>query len=338
MVVHTTVDLSKYSSMNIGGIANKIVEIQSTSEIEAACKDSSRILVIGEGTNTIFKSEKYEQTFLQLSTKGIKLEDTVITAQAGEHGDEVVEAATNAGLYGIEFLSKIPGSVGAAPIQNIGAYGQELSDTLVSLQAYDLQESKFVDLTRDQCDFGYRTSRFKSRDTGRFIITEITLQLNTVPSGKPLYSTLQKYMADNSITGTGLQDIRETLIKWRSEYLPDPSVIPNCGSFFTNPIISTQEFEAIVAKYPELLDHPTTWYWEVTGGGIKTAAGRLADTIRLKDWQDDDSGFATWKNSALVVVNNSAKNYSQLANFKQKYLDSFEKEFGIRLQQEPLEL
>ena len=154
----------------------------------------------------------------------------------------------------------------------------------------------------------------------------------------PFYTTLQKYLDEHVFQDYSPASIREALIGWRSEYLPDPNVIANSGSFFANPVVSKEKLDEIIRAKPEINELDTTWYWELDDGKYKVAAGRLADVIGLKDWHDEDTGMATWKNSALILVNESAQGYKDLAEFRDKYQEEIKKNYGVELRQEPDEI
>jgi UDP-N-acetylmuramate dehydrogenase len=336
--------LNQYCTMKIGGSAKYFVKVVSKSQLKEAVAFAKEqklpILPLGDGSNTIFTDKGFDGLIIKILIPGIKVNtlstnEVEITAGGGINWDELVKKSVEMGLTGIESLSAIPGTVGAAPVQNIGAYGQELADTFVSLTAYDLKKDQFVTLTKNDCDFSYRNSIFKTTQKNRYVITEVTLRLRQGQIKPPLYTTLQKYMKENNLTDLSPVTIHQAVSQWRSVYLPSPKVVPNAGSFFGNPIISKQQLQDIKNKNPKIAQWPTQWYWELPSGQIKIAAGRLAEAAGLKDWHDEQTGMATWKNQALVLVNENAKSYTDLERFKQKYLNKIKTEYGIVLEQEP---
>ena len=343
MQVEQNVSLSNYCTMRLGGTAKSLVKVRSKQElveaIEFAKSHKLAILALGDGSNTIFTDDGFNGLVIKIEIPGLEVKTLTggieITAGAGVSWDSVVEKSVQIGLTGIESLSAIPGTAGAAPVQNIGAYGQEIADTFVELEAYDLTKNEFVTLKKLDCGFSYRSSIFKTTQKGHYIITSITLRLQHGQIKPPLYATLQKYMEEHNLNDLSPPTIRKAVKSWRAIYLPDPKLVANNGSFFGNPIISKAQLEQIKTKKPEITNWPFKWYWELPDGKIKIAAGRLAEMAGLKDWQDQETGMATWKNQALVFVNENAKSYKDLENFKQKYLTKIKNDFGISLEQEP---
>ena len=184
---------------------------------------------------------------------------------AGEDWDTIVEQAAGLGLYGIEALSLVPGTAGATPVQNVGAYGQDISQTLVSLEAYDRMEKAFVVITNADCGFGYRTSRFKGIDNGRFLISSIDLKLQKMPATAPSNS-VQTYLEEHDISKRDPMTIRRAVIAIRKAKLPDPTKVANNGSFFANPIITNAALKQLRKTYPDM---PA---WEVGADDQKLAA------------------------------------------------------------------
>jgi UDP-N-acetylmuramate dehydrogenase len=252
-----------------------------------------------------------------------------ITAGAGEIWDVVVERTAQAGLTGIEALSLIPGTVGATPVQNVGAYGQEISHTLVSVEAFDTQIGDFINIPAADCAFGYRTSRFKTTDHGRFYITAITLHLHKGNPAPPFYASVETYFQQHGITDVTPQVLREAVMVIRNSRLPDPAVVHNNGSFFSNPIVSSADLVRIRAGFPDI---PT---WTMSDGRAKLPAAWLIEQAGFKGIQDAETGMATWASQPLVLVNEHAKSTADLLKFKQRILDAVQAKFGIDLIQEP---
>jgi UDP-N-acetylmuramate dehydrogenase len=225
-------------------------------------------------------------------------------------------------------LSLIPGTTGATPVQNVGAYYQDISDTLVSLRAYDMQKHDFVTLTKAECDLAYRSSRFKTKDHGRFFITSVTFHLEKRDSQPPFYPSLQQYLDDHHITDYTPQAIREAVIAVRSAKLPDPAKVSNCGSFFANPMISKEKLEELQTTYTNIMHWPA-------GDRFKIPAAWLVQEAGFKGVHDEETGMASWPTQAIVLVNEHAKSTADALKFKKKILDAVEKKFGITLEQEP---
>ncbi len=245
-----------------------------------------------------------------------------LTAAAGENWDDVVKYAIAHGLWGIENLSYIPGTVGAAPVQNIGAYGMELRDTLTSLRAYDIQEGKFVEMTNEECHFAYRDSIFK-HEKGRFVIISITLSLTQEKHSVLTYKPLDVLSIRDDVT---LDEIRDVVIHTRTLKLPDYNLYPNTGSFFKNPIVSKEIGEALKASYPEipLIAHNDAY---------KIPAAWLLEYIAMmKGVRVGDVG--TWPVQPLVIVNYGEATAAELNSFVAASIEKIKNEVGILLEKE----
>jgi len=342
MRIREKVSLAESSTMGIGGKARYFATCESEDDllelINLAKSQNLEIHILGDGANTIFRDVGFEGLVIKIKIKKFELDKAgLLTAGAGENWDEVVEKSVDAGWSGIEALSYIPGTVGAAPVQNIGAYGQELSETFVSLRAYDLAKGKFIEMKYDDLKFGYRTSLLK-QTPGYFIVTEIKLNLNKQWMRPPFYTTLQKYFDEHGISQYSPANIRKAVVNWRKNYLPDYKVYKTAGSFFTNPIVDKAKLDEIVNKNPAITDWSSKWFWELPNGKYKIAAGRLADNAGLKDLHDKDTGISTWKNSSIVLINEHAKSYSDLSKFRNNYQDKISELYGLNLDQEPVEV
>lgn len=338
------VPLSAYSTMRLGGKASYLADITERSQIEeaAAWAESNRVplIMIGKGSNIVWRDEGFEGLVLvnklkRFEQQELDSETAYFTIGGGENWDESVAKTVELGYSGLEHLSLIPGTVGAAPVQNIGAYGAQLSDVLTTVEAYDLHERKLVILKASECEFGYRTSRFKTTDRNRFLITAVTAELKKTSTSKATYHTLESYLQEKHITARNPQTIRDAVIAVRSAKLPDPAVIPNCGSFFQNPIVSKEQLASILERHPDLAGWATTMSWDQPDGTVKIAAGALLEYLGFKDFHDKETGMSTWKLQSLVLVNDRAKSTQDLLTFKQKIIDAVREAFNITLVQEP---
>lgn len=338
MNIFHNVVLADYSTMHLGGSAAHLAEIHDRTELSEALAWAEQqklpILMIGSGSNIVWRDEGFGG--LVLVNRILRYEDFAedeenhyLTVGAGENWDSVVERSVQTGLSGIECLSLIPGSSGATPVQNVGAYGQEIADTLVTVEAYDVQTKSFLTIPASDCSFGYRTSRFKTADKGRFLITALTLHLMKMNPKPPFYDALQRYLDEQHISVFTPETIRQAVIAIRSAKLPDPAIISNNGSFFANPIIDGGTFAQISADFPE------TPYWNLDDGRIKVPAAWLIEQVGFKDFHDSETGMATWPSQPLVLVNEHAESTAQLLAFKQKIIDAVQTKFGITLVQEP---
>ncbi len=338
MDIRQNVSLAAYSTMGLGGLAAYLVEIKQRGEVQTAINWARErqlpTIMIGGGSNIIWRDEGFPGLVLVNKIAGYEMmqEDEAnfyLTLGAGENWDSVVARTVDAGLTGIEALSLIPGTVGATPIQNVGAYGQEISQTLVSVEAFDSQANKLLNLAASDCGFGYRTSRFKTTDRGRFYITGVTLHLMKANPQPPFYSSVQQYFDEHQITAATPAILREAVLAIRTSKLPDPAVVHNTGSFFANPLITADQ----LINLSNQIEHLP--YWSMDDGSAKLSAAWLIAESGFKDFHDSVTGMATWPRQPLVFVNEHAKSTADLLNFKQKVVDAVHDKFGVTLVQEP---
>jgi UDP-N-acetylmuramate dehydrogenase len=330
------VSLANYSTMRLGGRARYLADAATQEDIvelvQWAQDKTVDCLIIGGGSNIVWRDEGYDGLIIVNKIKGRQIledNDTSATIRlgAGEHWDEAVDWTVGQGLSGIEFLSLIPGSAGAAPVQNIGAYGAELSETLVEVAVYDTKHKTFGSIAAKDCGFAYRTSRFKTTDKGRFVITSLVLKLKKSNPKPPFYEVLQAYLDKNRAQSYTPEIIRNAVIAIRSAKLPDPAVVANNGSFFTNPFVSSEKFDELKAKHPEIKGWPHE-------SGIKLSAGWLVEQAGFLGYRDSETGMATSEKSALVLINEHAKSTGDLLKFKQKIVDKVSEMFDVTLDQE----
>src|SRR5665213_615428 len=261
MDIKENVSLAGYSTMRLGGKARYLAEVHSGEEVaelvDWAKERQLPIRMVGGGSNIIWRDEGFPGLIMvnKIMGKEVISEDessATILLKGGEEWDTAVEWTVNQNLHGLEFLSLIPGSVGAAPVQNIGAYGAELSNVLKRVGVYDTVQGSFESLPASDCSFSYRNSRFKSQEPGRFLILDIVIVLaKTVPQ-PPFYDALEKYFKEHSISEFTPESVRQAVIAIRSSKLPDPKHVANNGSFFTNPFITGAHFEELKKKYPDI--------------------------------------------------------------------------------------
>jgi UDP-N-acetylmuramate dehydrogenase len=338
MNIQENVPLSGYSTMRLGGTARYVLDITSRMELQEAVdwaeSQNLPVIMIGGGSNIVWKDEGFPG--LLLVNKIMRFEsfdedgrNVYITAGAGENWDSIVAHTAAAGLTGIEALSLIPGTVGATPIQNVGAYGQEIANTLTTVEAYDRQAKKLITIPAIDCGFGYRTSRFKTTDKGRFFITAITIHLMRGLPEPPFYQSVADYLHQHSIERPTPLNIREAVIAIRSAKLPDPAKVANNGSFFANPVIGEDELAQIQSDFPEMP------HWPAADGKVKIPAAWLIEHAGFKDYHDQDTGMATWPAQSLVFVNEHATSTADLLAFRQKITDAVQSKFRIQLTQEP---
>lgn len=337
MEIKHDIPLSSYSTMRLGGPAWFLATVNSHQELletaQWAKSNDVHMLVIGEGSNILFTDEGFKGFVVVNRIKGFEiLEDTTtrttIRIGAGEHWDDIVARSVEMGLSGIEALSLIPGTAGGTPVQNVGAYGQEIADTLIEVEVLDMHTMQFDRLSKDECHFAYRSSIFKNPRQRRYAIASIVLKLSKASMHPPFYASLQNYFEDNSITDFSPRSIREAVIAIRSSKLPDPKETANTGSFFKNPIIEKKHFEKLKKDIPDIPG------FDMPDGRIKVPAGWLLEQAGFKAYRDT-SGMGTYDKHALVVVNYGAKTYSDLATFVAHLIDTVYDLFDITLEREP---
>lgn len=331
--------------MRLGGPARYLVEVTTKDEVKqaldwAAQAEGLPIIMIGDGSNIVWRDEGYPGLVIVNKITGIEQNDfdentAYFKLAAGENWDNAIAHITSKGFGGIGLLSLIPGTCGAAPVQNIGAYGAQLSDFLVTIEAFDTQEKRLTILQASDCNFGYRTSKFKTTDKNRYFITEVTVMVSKDSAANTTYHSLEGYLQAQNIHERSPAIIRDAVIAVRSSKLPDPANVANCGSFFQNPIITPTHLQDIKSNNPKLANWPSIYTWELPDGNIKIAAGAILEHEGFKGYHDQETGMATWDTQALVLVNESANSTAQLLAFKQKIVDHIKNRFNITLEQEP---
>ncbi len=338
MNIQENVSLQAFSTMRLGGTASYLGEVKERQEVADLVSWAKQrklpILMIGGGSNIVWQDEGFEGLIIVNRIMGFEvteIDQTTINLKvgAGENWDSVVSRVVEMGYNGISELSLIPGTTGATPIQNVGAYGGEISNALVTIEAYDLQADKFINLKASECAFGYRSSRFKTSDKGRFLIVSETLHLTKSKPLPPFYSSVEKYFEDKGIASPTSQNLRDAVISIRSAKLPDVKSVANNGSFFTNPLVSNDTLTQLLNTFPNVK------HWPTDDGRTKISATWLLEQAGFKDFHDEETGMATWPKQALVMVNEKAGSTADLLKFKQKIVDAVQQKFGITLVQEP---
>lgn len=339
MEIHTNIPLKNYTTMHLGGNARFMTEIHTPEDIAAIYRNASAqnlpIFVLGGGSNIIVSDEGFNGIVIRNRIPGFSVisedsQSTTIRVGAGELWDEVVKRTVDMRLSGIEAMSAIPGTAGAAPVQNVGAYGQEIADTLISLEAYDSQTDNFITLQNNDCGFSYRHSIFRGDQAGRYVITAIVIRLFKATPQPPFYAALQSYFDAHDTTLFTPQVIRDAVSEIRANKLPDPTKLPNTGSFFKNAIVEDWQLDDLKKEYPDIPTYdmpdgrfkiPTGWLIEQTG-----MRGQLLHGMRVHD------------KNALVLINESATSYSDLAAARDEIIGAVRDKFRIMIEQEPLEI
>ena len=343
--IKENISLSGYSAMRVGGEARYLAHVDSKdSLVEAvsfAKKKGVPILVIGSGANVFFKDSGFSGLVIVNDIKGFDVIDkneggAIIKVGAGEDWDETVKRVVSMDLSGMEAMSMIPGKVGAAPVMNIGAYGQDISGIIEEVVAYDLKEAKFVTLGNKDSEFHYRSSRFLEEDRGRFVIVEVTFKLHRNRMQPPFYRDLDKYFTDNGITEYSPSAVREAIIYIRKHKLPDPREIGTNGSFFKNPVVTMEAWEELIKKFPELDAAEPQWpqkpRWFEKDGTVKIAAARLIELTGLHEYKE--GGVSIWPTQHLTIVNRGAKSANDVIVFKDKVKNAVKEKFGVDLEEE----
>lgn len=339
MEIHTNIPLKNYTTMRLGGNARFMTEVHTPEEAAEVYRNAKSqqlpVFVLGGGSNLIVRDEGFNGLVIRNRIPGFEIIDdqsghTVIRIGAGENWDSVVKRTVDMNLTGIEAMSAIPGTAGAAPVQNVGAYGQEIADTLISLDAYDSHTDRFVSLQNIDCGFSYRHSIFRGDAAGRYVITSITIKLYKNPPQPPFYKAIEDYFAAHNITLFTPQIIRDAVVAIRADKLPDPTVTPNTGSFFKNAIIEDWQITDLRKEYPDI---PT---YDMPDGKFKVPTGWLIEQTGMKG--TTLHGMRVHDKNALVLINESATSYQNLASARDKIIGAVRDKFRITITQEPLEI
>ena len=342
------VSLAEYTTLQIGGPASYFAEVTTTESlitgVEWARSRGLSIFILGGGSNVVIADNGFDGLVLHPTIKGRQTSEigdkVLVTVGAGEAWDVFVSTCIANNWAGIECLSGIPGRVGATPIQNVGAYGQEISETLARLNAFDTQTNEIVNISAEHCEFGYRTSRFKTRDRNRFVIMEVTYRL--APDGVPAvkYAELQRYLSGISKTQPVLADVRDAVIaiRRRKAMVIDPadSDSRSVGSFFVNPVISQTEYDEVKTRArrraPQGAEIPV---FPAPDEKIKLSAA----------WLIEHAGFprgfifgnvGTSSKHSLAIINRGGGRAAEIRKLSEMIISEVENIFGVTLIPEPL--
>jgi UDP-N-acetylmuramate dehydrogenase len=305
-------------------------ELLARPEVQAAAK-----LVLGGGSNLLF-TQDFDGIVLKNEIRGLETLDAdpaddtqLVRAGAGESWHGLVEYALGQRLSGIENLSLIPGTVGAAPLQNIGAYGVELKDAFEYLEAVEIGSGQLRRFSREECGFGYRESVFKGPLRNQFIVTGVVLRLHRRPQANTSYGAIRTTLEEMGVTAEpSPQQVSQAVISIRRSKLPDPAQIGNAGSFFKNPEVSQAKFDALRAEYPELPGYPVP-------GGVKVPAGWLIEQCGWKGHRAGADGrYGVHDRQALVLVNHGGATGAEVRALAEEIIGSVREKFGIELHPE----
>ena len=287
-------------------------------------------LILGGGSNTVFLGD-WPGRILLNRLRGVRFEsagdDVRVFAAAGEPWHGLVRRCLSENLHGLENLALIPGSVGAAPVQNIGAYGVELEQVFDELTAWDRHGRRWVRIDRKDCAFSYRDSLFKSIEPDRYLITEVVLKLSRRYAPELGYASLRDALERAGIKRPSPRQLVATVLRLRRHRLPDPARLANAGSFFKNPVIDESRSRVLLEAEPDMP------FWPMPDGSVKLAAGWMIDRLGLRGTRIGDAGV--YRNHALVLVNHGRATASDLTALIDRITRLVESRFGIRLEPEP---
>lgn len=330
MEVSNNINLSSYNTFGISANAKEFITINSINEIALSIDAkifSQKHLIIGGGSNILLGGD-YDGIVIKNNLKGKQVineddEFVWVKAAGGEIWHELVMFCVNRNLGGIENLSLIPGTVGAAPIQNIGAYGVELTDVFETLEAIDIVTGELKIFSKGECAFGYRTSVFKTNLKGKYFITAVTFKLNKHPVIKMQYGAIKDVLAAQQIVAPTIKDISNAVIAIRSSKLPDPKILGNAGSFFKNPEISNTHYNDLKLVYPEMPGFTTQ------NNLTKVPAGWLIEQCGWKGKRVGNTG--AHKDQALVLVNYGNATGQEIIALAETIQQSVMDKFGIAI-------
>lgn len=329
--------LKNLTTMRLGGPAKYVLEVEEPADIIKAFDFVNQhhlpYYILGGGANTIAHDEGFNGAIIKNTMSGISdlyspiTDQTYIKALGGTPWDDVVKFTTEKGLTGIEALSKIPGLSGAAPVQNIGAYGQDISAVFVKADVYDIKTREFKTLSKDDFHFSYRHSIMNTTEQGRYFVISIFLGLKKGQMPRPFYNSIERYISEHNITDFSPASIRNIVSAIRADKLPDPAVKASAGSFFKNIYLSDAEATTAEAKgYPVYRGHD----------GLKINSAWLIEQAGLKGALLH--GFRVNEKAPLVLINESATSYDNLAAARAEIIAKVHDKFGYILEQEPEEI
>ena len=337
--------LSELTTLRLGGPARRIVEARTEDAVVAAVAEADAagepLLVLAGGSNVVIADEGFPGTVVRMLTAGIERTDGTLTAQAGEPWDPLVEQAVNEGLAGIECLSGIPGSVGATPIQNVGAYGQEVSETITSVRVHDRETRSTHELAPEECGFSYRSSVFK-RTPNRWVVLAVTYALDRQPQSRPVrYPELARELGVEPGRTAPLREVREAVLRLRRRkgmvVDPDDPDSVSAGSFFTNPILGADDFARLEERVRERLgpDARPPAFPE-PDGRVKTSAAWLVERAGFARGHGDAGAIALSSKHTLALTNRGAGTATGLLALAREIAEGVRREFGVDLVPEPV--
>ena len=331
MEIQQNISLKSYNTFGIDVNARQFVDITSLNQLKKVVREEKYFFILSGGSNLLLTKD-IDKLVVHFNTKGVAVleetnNDVFVKVQAGENWHEFVLWCIDHDYGGIENLSLIPGNVGTAPIQNIGAYGVELKDVMQNLEALEIDTVNTKTFTNKDCEFGYRNSVFKNKSKGRYIITSVTFKLTkNAHKLNSSYGAIQSELDRNNIINPTIKDISNAVITIRQSKLPDPNEIGNSGSFFKNPVISTTDFKNLQKTYA---DAP---HYVVSKKEVKVPAGWLVEQCGFKGKRYGDAGVH--KKQALVLVNYGNATGKEILELSKKIQEAVLEKFKIQLEAE----
>ena len=328
---YENIEISERNSFHVRQIAKHLVEFDRAEELpEIFAKHKPESWYVLSGGNNILFTQDVEPLLITPCDNRIEIiseSDTAVRIKvgAGVEWDDLVAWSVERGLWGIENLSLIPGKAGAAPVQNIGAYGVEAKDVIRNVEMYFVEGGNFITLAAEHCAFGYRESVFKHSLKGRVVITAIEIELSKVANPRLGYGDVIREVEARG--GATLANIRDAICSIRRSKLPDTAVLGNAGSFFKNPIVESEVAEKLLAEYPDMPHYPTA-----EEGKVKLAAGWLIDKAGMKGYKEGNVGVH--ERQALVLVNLGGATGGEVIAFAQKVVATVKDKFGIEISPE----
>jgi len=326
------VKLSSYTTFKIGGEAKYLVEAKSIDDLIEAVKfakdEGESILVIGGGSNLLISDNGFSGLVIVNKLMGISEireknnEEAIVSSKSGETWDDLVKYSTRRNYWGLENLAYIPGTVGASPVQNIGAYGREIKDTFLSLEALSLDNLTLSNFSLKECNFSYRSSVFKEKLKDKYIITSVSFKLSLLPRPVLDYGSLKDEI-NKSLVKLTAEDVRLVVERIRKEKLPDPDKLGNAGSFFKNPEVNKKKYMDLKDKFPDLK------YYEISSDIFKIPAAWLIDKA---GWKGKSLGLAgIWHKQALIMINNGGASFNDIKFLSKTIVCEVKNKFGIEL-------
>ena len=324
--------LKPYNTFGVSVLSKKFIEIHTELELEQLLKEDlskEPFLVLGGGSNVLFTKD-FDGLVIKISIPGLTNsihEDRIeVISGAGVKWHDLVMYCVDHGFAGMENLSLIPGTVGASPVQNIGAYGVELKDVFKSCTAFEIATGIKKHFSFEDCQFGYRDSIFKNELKGKYIITSVVFSLSSTPKLNTQYGAIQQELMSRNIVAPSIKDIADVVSEIRVGKLPDPSTIGNAGSFFKNPVITADQFALVHAGSPDVV------HYSLSDGKEKLAAGWLIEQCGFKGVTVGNTG--TWKHQALVIVNHGGATGAEVYSFSEQIIIAVNAKFGVLLERE----